>query len=328
MNRRAMVPIVGGALFLGLAATMVFGEGSAEEISLPLACTPGVDCFVQKYVDVDPGDGIADHACGRMTSPQHKGTDLRIAPGTTADVVAVADGTVRRVRDGEPDRTFAEPLMASDARECGNGVVIEHADGMESILCHLEKGSVRVQPGERVALGEPVARVGASGLTEFRHVHLGLMREGASIDPFTGTRQGRAACGNPGEALWTAEAGAALAAAGRTQVLAVGFHGAPVTLPMIEDGAGLEPVPDDADALVAYGVAIGVEAGDELHLTASGPALDVDETATVDRPMAQTMRFAGTRLADGVPAGTYTATFTVSRDGNVLAERTATMTKD
>ena len=304
----------------------MFGEAQRERYSLPLNCAPGEDCFVQKYVDVDAGDGIADHTCGRMTSPEHTGTDFRIPPGASADVLAVADGTVRRVRDGQADRTFVGPLAVPDGVGCGNGLAIEHADGTESLYCHLERGSLRVAQGDTVARGDPVGHVGASGLTEFRHVHLALRRDGRDIDPFTGHARGRAACDVPGSALWTDEAAEALAAAEGPHVLALGFHDRPVTIPAIEDAATVGSVTARSDALVAWGLAIAVEAGDVLSLTADGPGLSVDETHLVDRPQAQTMRFVGRRMREGVPPGTYRVALSVSRNGEVMASRDATLT--
>jgi D-3-phosphoglycerate dehydrogenase len=45
-------------------------------------------------------------------------------------------------------------------RECGNGVVIAHEDGWETQYCHMRRGSVAVQPGERVARGQTLGLVG------------------------------------------------------------------------------------------------------------------------------------------------------------------------
>ncbi len=76
----------------------------ALELSQPIDCTPGKDCFIQQYVDRDEGPGVQDYACGAETYDGHKGTDIRLR--TTADVekgVAVkasAEGTVVGLRDG------------------------------------------------------------------------------------------------------------------------------------------------------------------------------------------------------------------------------------
>lgn len=61
-------------------------------------------------------------------------------------VYPAAPGTVRSVRDGEPDTGYSEETRASiDGKECGNGVVVSHGDGWETQYCHLKNGSVAVR---------------------------------------------------------------------------------------------------------------------------------------------------------------------------------------
>lgn len=48
-------------------------------LSLPIACTPGTDCWVVNYVDLDPGPGRRDYRCGEMSYDGHKGTDIGLA---------------------------------------------------------------------------------------------------------------------------------------------------------------------------------------------------------------------------------------------------------
>ena len=37
------------------------------QLALPLDCTLGETCFIQNYVDNDPGAGAADFTCGTLT---------------------------------------------------------------------------------------------------------------------------------------------------------------------------------------------------------------------------------------------------------------------
>jgi hypothetical protein len=80
------------------ALAAMTGPAAALELSVPIACTPGVDCFVQQYVDRDKGPGVRDYACGAETYDGHKGADIRLR--TTAEVakgvgvLASAPGTV------------------------------------------------------------------------------------------------------------------------------------------------------------------------------------------------------------------------------------------
>src|SRR5262249_29150241 len=138
------------------------------ELELPVACEIGKTCFIQNYVDHDAGPGVRDYMCGSMTYDGHDGTDIRV-PTTAAQqkgvaAVAAAAGEVLRRRDGMPDVSLrAAPPGWLEGRDCGNGVVLRHADGWETQYCHMAQGSIRVAPGERVAAGQPLGRVGISG---------------------------------------------------------------------------------------------------------------------------------------------------------------------
>ena len=75
-------------------------------------------------------------------------------------------------------RRKAGSRTTSRDRNCGNGVVIRHADGWETQYCHLRRGSVQVAEGDRVEAGEPLGLVGMSGEANFPHVHLSVRRDG------------------------------------------------------------------------------------------------------------------------------------------------------
>ena len=137
-------------------AMLLATAASAIELGLPAQCTLGTDCFVQQYPDMDADAGVADPYCGSATYDGHDGTDLRIM--SMADVargvpvLAMADGTVLRARDGVPDH-----LVTSDAdraavanQECGNGMIVELAEGFEVQYCHMRQGSLVVKPGDPV----------------------------------------------------------------------------------------------------------------------------------------------------------------------------------
>ena len=301
--------------------------GQTARFDLPIECRLGEDCFVQKYVDVDPGPDYRDHACGRLTSDSHRGTDFRIVPGRQARVLAAADGVVLRVRDGEPDLPFDDAREVDPDRACGNAVMIEHPGGTQTLSCHLALGSVSVEPGDEVRAGDPIGRVGASGNTGFRHVHFGVLdREGRTLDPFTGVRQGRAACGQKGDPLWSRAAARALDGLARTNVLIAGFTDRSVTIEEIENAELSGALTRSSGALVAYGMAIGVEAGDTERLTIEGPGIALDESWPIDRPRAQVMRFLGKRVAEGLAPGTYRMWYGIVRDGRVVDAQDAVLT--
>ena len=137
---------------------------SAIELGLPAQCTLGKDCFVQQYPDMDAGAGVADPYCGPATYDGHDGTDLRIM--SMADVargvpvLAMADGTVLRARDGVPDHlvTSEADRAAVADKECGNGMIVELGGGFEVQYCHMRQGSLVVKPGDHVDAGPKTRR--------------------------------------------------------------------------------------------------------------------------------------------------------------------------
>ncbi len=170
-----------------LAVLALPAAAGAITLELPVDC-PDEGCLVQNFVDHDPTRGHMDYACGAIAYDGHDGTDFRVptrADMTGAPVRAAAPGSVRAVRDGVADVPLGAPGAPDVAgRECGNGVVIDHADGYSTQYCHLARGSVRVRPGVRVEAGAVLGTIGLSGKTEFPHVHFVVRRAGRIVDPF------------------------------------------------------------------------------------------------------------------------------------------------
>ena len=194
------------SVWLGLA-----GPGQAQSpskafgLTLPIACNPGLTCWIPNFIDMDPGPGIQDFNCGLNTYNGHKGTDFAIANlrimRQGVDVLAAAQGVVKGVRNNMPDVNFRWlDRTRLSGNECGNGTVIDHGNGWETQYCHLREGSVAVQKGQQVATGDKLGLVGLSGLTEFPHLHFSLRRHGAVVDPFNVTGE---KCGDRGTKLWT-----------------------------------------------------------------------------------------------------------------------------
>ncbi|MDR7452834.1 MAG: M23 family metallopeptidase [Armatimonadota bacterium] len=100
----------------------------------------------------------------------HGGVDFAVEAGTP--VRAAADGIVR----------LAEPLPLS-----GNAILIDHGLGVISSYLHLSQ--IGVRPGQRVAKGEVIGRVGSTGLATGPHLHWGLRVNGVRVDPLPWTVQ-------------------------------------------------------------------------------------------------------------------------------------------
>jgi hypothetical protein len=108
--------------------------------------------------------------------------------GFGADVLAVADGRVVAVRDSYPDvLTRERSAKSSEDDVAGNYVGLELSAGRFAFYEHLQRGSIRVAAGDSVRAGQPIARLGRSGVNSsgpHLHFHVGS-------DPSTLDSQGR-----------------------------------------------------------------------------------------------------------------------------------------
>lgn len=313
------------ALFLGFSAA----AHADIALRLPVDCTPGTDCYLQNFVDHDPGPEWRDYTCGPLSYDGHKGTDFALP--TRADlargvsVLAAAPGTVRGVRDGMPD--FAQgDAGAPDVtgKDCGNGVVLDHGGGWETQYCHLARGSVTVRPDDTVDAGQTLGRIGLSGRTQFPHLHLSVRKDGQVVDPFD--PDGDIACGAPsGSTLWIDPI--ALQPGG---VLDAGFAARVPDYAAVKAGTVDEDLTTDSPALVLFGLMFGTQAGDRLSLTIVGPEGNVfSNTVEMDRTQAQAFRAGGRRTPpEGWPGGEYTGTVVLERGAEVLSRSTVSISLD
>jgi hypothetical protein len=320
----------GQSLVLVAVAALAFGAPrpapAAEPaivLALPMDCVPGQTCAIQNYLDRDPGPAARDFRCEGVTYDGHTGVDFRV-PDMAAQragvlVLAAADGRVLRTRDAAPDISVRVAGEASvKGVECGNGLAIEHAGGYQTQYCHLARGSLLVKPGQTVRVGQPLGRVGLSGLTEYPHLHFSVRRGDDVIDPFAPEPAAPGAPCGGGAALWRPDVAAMLKPQSGA-VLNVGFAAAPVTMDAVEDGRIVAPTARAA-ALIAYVRAIALKAGDVQRLTVTGPDGRVLADTTADplaRDQAQRLLFAGRRAPAGGlwPPGRYAARYSVSRPG-------------
>lgn len=63
----------------------------------------------------------------------------------------------------------------------GQTVWIDHGGGLLSMLCHLSR--IDVRPGDRLAQGQALAAVGATGRVTGPHLHWGVVLNRVSVDP-------------------------------------------------------------------------------------------------------------------------------------------------
>jgi murein DD-endopeptidase MepM/ murein hydrolase activator NlpD len=103
---------------------------------------------------------------------RHNGVDFASAAG--APVRAPGSGRVALV----------EALYFT-----GNTVIIDHGQGLYSLLAHLERALVR--DGESLARGDVLGYVGATGRATGPHLHWSVRLQGARVDPLLLVRRTR-----------------------------------------------------------------------------------------------------------------------------------------
>ena len=316
-----------GLLALALpCATPAVAQGIL--LQSPIDCDLTRTCFIQQYVDRDPGPGARDFRCASLSYDGHKGTDFALRSTaqmqTDVRVLASASGTVKGIRDGMVDRPFREADAASlEGRDCGNGVVVDHGDGWETQYCHLKQGSVTVEPGQRIEAGTPLGYVGQSGRAAFPHVHLSVRNRGEVVDPFD--PDGTLNCDeSAGSTLWQE---APVYRPGG--LLDVGFTDHVPQFAAIKAGdAQRQALSVQAPALVIYGYYFGSRAGDTVRLTITGPdGTVIEDDVALEKTQAQGFRAIGKKRRGGQwPAGSYDGAVSLFRDGTVIDSLTAQIT--
>jgi hypothetical protein len=100
-----------------------------------------------------------------------------------ADVRSVADGTVVRTHDGEPEQTppngpadFPTPQNAG-----GNWLVVDIGGGHFAFYAHLQPHSITAKVGDRVHRGEVLGLLGNTGNSTGPHLHFHIM-DSPSLD--------------------------------------------------------------------------------------------------------------------------------------------------
>ncbi len=326
-----------------LALLTLTAPVAAEGILLdwPVDCQLGEDCHIQQFTDHDPGPGAVDFTCGSLSYDGHKGTDIALpslaamARGVT--VRAAAPGVVVGLRDGMEDRILdADRAAEIDGRDCGNGVLLRHAEGWETQYCHLKQGSLRVTKGQEVAAGTPLGAIGLSGRSQFPHLHLSLRHAGKVVDPFAPAADVTA----PGSCAPSGEAGAELSvpaatlwrhppAYAATGLIALGFASTIPDYAAIKAGTADEsPLPRGSAALVLWAYGWGGQAGDELRFSLTTPegAVLLETRQSLEKAQAQYFRAAGRRLSAELDPGDYIGTVTLWRAGQMLDQARKRMT--
>ncbi|RHX93160.1 M23 family metallopeptidase [Leptospira stimsonii] len=94
----------------------------------------------------------------------HGGVDFKGGLGT--QIYAINDGTV----------ILSRPMYYE-----GNFTVIDH--GLEVYSLYMHQSELNVKVGDKVKKGDPIGKVGSTGMSTGPHLHLGLRVRGTLVDP-------------------------------------------------------------------------------------------------------------------------------------------------
>ncbi|MDG4663018.1 M23 family metallopeptidase [Mycobacterium sp. 236(2023)] len=93
-----------------------------------------------------------------------------------ADILAVGDGPVVSVLDGLPEQVPGVPPTGLALNEYGgNHIVQDLGGGNYAFYAHLQTGSVKVQPGDRLTTGQVIGSLGNTGNSDAPHLHFHVM---------------------------------------------------------------------------------------------------------------------------------------------------------
>lgn len=280
---------------------------AAPSLRVPVDCSPGQDCWIMQLPDADPDKNTArDYTCGRQTREGATGTSIGIANLARMKegvaVVAPANGTVTRLRDGEEDafRSVTEQAaLKSAGKDCGNGIMIEHGQGWTTQLCHLRKDSIVVKVGESVKTGQKIAEIGLSGVSDHPQVTMTVRRDGAEIDPFSGNELKAGRCGFPPQPLW-----ASTVRTDGFNLYDAGFAATAPDFGLISQGQMPAQPTRASEGLVFWFAYFGAQKGDRINISLTSPTGTVMSSEQIvqqaDNPRQYV--FVGKALPQGLPA--------------------------
>lgn len=122
--------------------------------------------FAIDYIQLDPTGRMYTGDESRLESYPYFGTDI----------LAVGDGPVVGVLDGLPEQVpGVTPTGLPLDQYAGNHIVQDLGDGNYALYAHLQTGSVKVKPGDRLSAGQPIALLGNTGNSDAPHLHFHVM---------------------------------------------------------------------------------------------------------------------------------------------------------
>lgn len=119
---------------------------------------------------IEAAFGLKRTRNGTIDAGFHKGIDIKAKDG--APLTAANAGVV---------------VLAAPFKAHGRVVMIDHGQGVMTIYLHMQK--IVVRPGQKVAKGTLIGKVGSSGLATGPHVHWQVFVHSVPVDPIPWTEQ-------------------------------------------------------------------------------------------------------------------------------------------
>ena len=143
---------------------------SKEHLSVGSAVKTNASLFDNKFA-LPLNSGVISSNYGYRSDPftlktkMHKGIDIAADYGTI--IYAVADGEVSYV--------------GFDEYGFGNYLSLKHSDTLKTVYGHCSE--ILVSVGDSVTKGQPIAKVGNSGVTTGSHLHFEIRIDGNCVNP-------------------------------------------------------------------------------------------------------------------------------------------------
>ena len=115
---------------------------------------------------IRPTTGTITSRFGIRSRDNHKGIDIGADKGTP--IYAAASGTVYVSQYGY-------------SGGYGNYIILSHGNGIQTLYGHCSE--LCVSAGETVSQGQPIARVGSTGISTGNHLHFEVRVNGVAQDP-------------------------------------------------------------------------------------------------------------------------------------------------
>jgi Peptidase family M23 len=165
-----IVPMLKGPRWVvagGCCDTITYHRGATLPINGAIRVA---ERYAIDFVQLDNKNKIASGPTDKLSSYAFFGREI----------YSVADGTVVAMADDRPEQVPGKlPEGISLEMALGNYVVVDIGEGRFAFYAHMQPGSLRVKPGDKVTAGQVLGLLGNSGNTDAPHLHFHVM-DGAS----------------------------------------------------------------------------------------------------------------------------------------------------